>query len=85
MLRARNSVLTFVSLLRKMAGFCLKPRIFRAQGQNGVRWVVSDFSLNTMERPWLVIWRRASLGRKYDDLDWTLLHYIRPVADNGTT
>ena len=67
-----------------MAVFSLKPRIFRAQGQNGVLWGQSEFTLDPMGWFYHVVWRRAALGTEYEGPVGTLLRYNRSVADNNT-
>ena len=58
--------LHFFSSLRKMAVFSLKPRIFRAQGLNGVLWGQSEFLLDSIEGFYHVVGRRAALGDEYE-------------------
>ena len=67
-----------------MAVFGLKPRIFRAQGRNGVLWGQSEFTLDLMGWFYHVVWRRAALGTEYEGPVGTLLHYNPSVADKNT-
>ena len=67
-----------------MAVFGLKPRIFRAQGQDGVLWGQSEFTLDPMGWFYRVVWRRAPLGTEYGGRVGALVHYNRSVADNNT-
>ena len=67
-----------------MAVFSLKPRIFRAQGQDGVIWGQSEFTLDPMGWFYRVVWRRALLGTEYGGRVGALVHYNRSVADNST-
>ena len=67
-----------------MAVFGLKQRIFRAQGQDGVLWGQSEFTLDPMGWFYCVVWRRAPLGTEYEVRVGALVHYNRSVADNNT-
>jgi hypothetical protein len=68
----------------KNGGIGLKPRIFRAQGKDGVLWGQSEFSLDPMGWFYRVVWRRAPLGTEYGGRVGALVHYNRSVADNNT-
>ncbi len=67
-----------------MAVFGLKPRIFCAQGQDGVLWWQSEFTLDPMGWFYCVGWRRAALGTEYEGRFGVLVHYNRSLADNNT-
>ena len=67
-----------------MAVVGLKPRIFRAQGLNGVLKAQSEFTLEPMGWFYRVVWRRAALGTEYEGRVGALVHYNRSVADNNT-
>ena len=67
-----------------MAVFGLKPRIFRAEGQNGVLCGQSEFTLDPMGWFYHVVWRRAALGTEHEGRVRALVHYNRSVADNNT-
>ncbi len=47
-----------------MAVFGLKPRIFRAQGLNGVLWGQSEFTLDPMRWFYVVALQKAALKTK---------------------
>ncbi len=68
-----------------MAVFGLKSRIFRAQGQNGVLWGQSGFTLGPMGWSYHVVWRKAALGTEYEGPVGTRPRYNRSVADNNTS
>ena len=68
-----------------MAVFSLKPRIFRALGQNGVLWGQTNLTLGLMGWFCHVGLRKAALETKYKGPVGTLpLHYNRSVPDNIT-
>jgi hypothetical protein len=67
-----------------MAVFGLEPRIFRAQGRDGVLWGQSEFILDPMGWFYHVVWRRAALGTEYEGRVGALVHYNRSVADKNT-
>ncbi len=67
-----------------MVVFGLKPRIFRAQGQDAVLWGQSEFTLDPMGWFNRVVWRRAPLGTEYEGRVGALVHYNLSVADNNT-
>ncbi len=67
-----------------MAVFGRKSRIFRAQGQNGVLWGQSKFTLDPMGWIYRVVWRMAALGTEYEGRVGTPVHYNCSVADDNT-
>ena len=70
--------------MSKMAVFGLKPRIFRAQGRDGVLWGKSECTLDPMGWFNRVVLRRAPLGTEYGGRVGALVHYNRSVAEYNT-
>ena len=59
--------------MRKMASIYRNVRTFCTWGAIGDRWVVPEFTLNTIGRIGDAILRNTALGSKFECLVWSLL------------